>query len=88
VTTHHTELLREADKALDAAQKPQINLSVNDETYALLEELKKSFAVDSYTAVVKRSLALAGIASRNQRDDHTISILGKDDVRRDIVLNA
>ena len=69
-------------------RKPQLNLSVSDETYALLDELKQSFAVDSYSAVVKRALALARLASRNQRDDHTISILGKDDVRRDIVLNG
>jgi hypothetical protein len=71
-----------------AERKPQLNLSVSDETYLLLDELKKSFAVDSYSAVVKRALSLARLASRNQRDDHTISILGKDDIRRDIVLNG
>jgi hypothetical protein len=71
-----------------AERKPQLNLSVSDETYLLLDELKKSFAVDSYSAVVKRALSLARLVSRNQRDDHTISILGKDDIRRDIVLNG
>ncbi len=69
-------------------RKPQLNLTVSDETYALLEELKKSFGVESYSAVVKRALALARLAARNQRDDHTISILGKDEVRRDVVLNS
>jgi hypothetical protein len=67
---------------------PQINFTVNDETLALLEELKEAFGVETNTAVLRRALAIARLAAKNQRDDHTISIVGKDDVKRDIVLNG
>lgn len=66
----------------------QINFTVNEETLALLEELKKTLGVDTNTAVLRRSLAIVRLAANNQRDDHTISIIGRDEVRRDIVLNA
>jgi len=71
-----------------AKRKTQLNLGVNEETIALLEELKKVFGVDTNVAVIRRALTLARIAAKNQREDHTISILGKDEVRRDIVLNG
>lgn len=67
---------------------PQINFTVNDETLALLEELKETFGVETNSAVLRRALAIARLAARNQRDDHTVSIVGKDDVKRDIVLNG
>lgn len=71
-----------------AARKAQLNLTVNDDIIALLDELKTTFGVDTYTAVVRRALTLSRVASKNQRDDHTISFVGKDEVRRDIVLNG
>jgi hypothetical protein len=67
---------------------PQINFTVNQETLALLDELKGTFGVETNTAVLRRALAIARLAANNQRDDHTISIVGKDDVKRDIVLNG
>lgn len=67
---------------------PQINFTVNQETLALLDELKGAFGVETNTAVLRRALAIARLAANNQRDDHTISIVGKDDVKRDIVLNG
>jgi hypothetical protein len=67
---------------------PQINFTVNDETLALLEELKETFGVETNTAVLRRALAIARLAAKNQRDDHTVSIVGKDEVKRDIVLNG
>jgi hypothetical protein len=67
---------------------PQINFTVNAETLTLLDELKGTFGVDTNTAVLRRALAIARLAAKNQRDDHTISIVGKDDVKRDIVLNG
>ena len=69
-------------------KKPQINFTVNSDTLALLEELKGAFGVETNTAVLKRALAIARLAASNQRDDHTISLVGKDEVRRDIVLNG
>jgi hypothetical protein len=65
-----------------------MNFVVNDETLELMEQLKKAFGVETNTAVLKRALAIARLAATNQRDDHTVSILGKDEVRRDIVLNG
>jgi hypothetical protein len=67
---------------------PQINFTVNEETLQLLDELKETFGVDTNTAVLRRALAIARLAAKNQRDDHTVSIVGKDDIRRDIVLNG
>lgn len=69
-------------------KKPQINFTVNNETLALIEELKGAFGVKSNTAVLRRALAIARLAAANRREDGTISLLGKDDVKRDIVLNG
>ncbi|MFZ1965272.1 MAG: hypothetical protein WAU78_17715 [Roseiarcus sp.] len=70
------------------AKRPQLNFAVTGETLDLIEHLKKTFGVDTNTAVLKRALALARVAAGNQRDDHTVTIVGKDDVRRDILLNG
>ena len=72
----------------EPTKRSQLNFAVSGDTLELIEDLKKTFGVDSNTAVLKRALALARVASGNQRDDHTITILGKDDVRRDILLNG
>ena len=71
-----------------AAKRPQLNFAVSGDTLELIEQLKKTFGVDTNTAVLKRALALARVAAGNQRDDHTITLVGKDDVRRDILLNS
>ena len=70
------------------AKRPQINFAVSGETLETLEELKKVFNVDTNTAVLRRALAIAKLAGANQREDHTVTLLGRDDVRRDIVLNG
>lgn len=69
-------------------RKPQLNVTVNEETLELIDHLKTAFDVDTTTAVLKRALAIAKLAAKNQRDDHTITLIGKDEVRRDIVLNG
>jgi hypothetical protein len=71
-----------------STKKPQINFTVNEETLTLLEDLKGAFGVDSNTAVLRRALAIARLAANNRRADNTISIVGKDEVKRDIVLNG
>ena len=71
-----------------STKKPQINFTVNEETLLLLESLKNAFGVDTNTAVLRRALAIARVAANNQRPDHTISIIGKDEIKRDIVLNG
>ena len=74
--------------ANETAKRPQINFAVNGETLEIIEELKKVFGVDTNTAVLRRALAIARLAGANQRGDHTITLIGKDDIRRDIVLNG
>jgi hypothetical protein len=69
-------------------RKPQINFAVNGETLELLEQLKRAFGVETNTAVLKRALAIARLAADNKRDDNTISLIGKDEKKRDIVLNG
>ena len=79
---------KSAPQAAEPTKRSQLNFAVSGDTLDLIEDLKKAFGVDSNTAVLKRALALARVAAGNQRDDHTITILGKDDVRRDILLNG
>jgi hypothetical protein len=71
-----------------STKKAQINFTVNEETLQLIDKLKDTFGVDSNTAVLRRALAIARVAAVNQRDDHTISLVGKGEVKRDIVLNG
>ncbi len=80
--------MTQKDAGQVSGKKPQLNFAVTGETLELIEQLKKEFGVETNTAVLKRALAIARIAAHNQRDDHTISIVGKDDVRRDILLNG
>ena len=68
--------------------KTQITFSVNRRTLELIEKLKDAFEVETNTQALKRALAIARIAVENQKDDHTITLIGKDEVRKDIVLNA
>ncbi len=77
-----------AEEAAIAGKKPQLNFAVSGETLDLIEDLKKTFGVETNTAVLKRALAIARLAANNQREDHTVTIVGKDDVRRDILLNS
>ncbi len=69
-------------------KKTQVNFTVNGETLELIEQLKEAFGVQTNTAVLRRALAIARLAANNQRDDHTITIVGKDGTHRDIVLNG
>ena len=69
-------------------KKPQLNFAVTGETLELIEQLKTTFGVDTNTAVLKRALAIARLAAGNQRDDHTITIVGKDEVHRNVILNG
>lgn len=71
-----------------AEKRTQITITVNDDTLKLLEQLKKSFAVATNTAALRRALAIARLAAENQREDHTVTLIGKDEKRREIVLNG
>jgi len=55
-----------------STEKPQISFTVNEDTLALIEELKSAFGLDSNTAVLRRALAIARLAANNRRPDNTI----------------
>jgi hypothetical protein len=69
-------------------RRSQITFTVDERTLDLIEQLKVGFGVGTNAAALRRALAIARIASENQRDDHTITFIGKDDRPRDIVLNG
>jgi len=64
----------------------QLNFAVSGETVQLIQDLKNTFGVESNAAVLKRALALAKLCAEQQREDHTITMLGKEE--RTIVLNV
>lgn len=69
-------------------KRTQISFTVNKKTLEVLEQLKEAFEVDTNTAALRRALAIARIAAENQRDDHTVTITGKEEKSRDFVLNG
>jgi hypothetical protein len=71
-----------------AEKRTQMSFTFSGETIAIIEDLKTKFGVETNTAVVKRALALALICANSQRDDHTVTIVGKGENRRDIIVNA
>lgn len=69
-------------------KKSQITFMVDEKTLGIIESLKVSFGVGTNAAALRRALAIARLAAENQRDDHTITLIGKDDRPRDIVLTG
>ena len=69
-------------------RKPQLNLAVSQETLDLIERLKVEFGVETSTAVLKRELAVSRLIVDNRRDDHTITLIGRDEKKKDIVING
>lgn len=51
---------------------------VDDKTAAAIEQLKQEFGLNSTAAVVRRALALARVATINAADDHTITLLDRE----------
>lgn len=68
--------------------KKQLNFTVSGETIVLMDYLRKEFNVETNTAVLIRALAIARLVARHQRDDHTITMIGKDEISKIIVLNC
>lgn len=67
-------------------KRSQITFTVDDKTLKVIESLKLQFGVGTNAAALRRALAIARLVADNQRDDHTITFIGKDDKPRDIVL--
>lgn len=56
----------------------QTSFQVDPGTAEAIEELKSVFGVTSNTAVIRRAIALARVASRNSdAEDKTVTLLGK-----------
>ncbi len=66
---------------------PQISLEVNDSTIELIQKLKKAFGVTTNAAVIRKALALGGVAADNARDN-AIEIKSKDDETMKILLTG
>ncbi len=66
----------------------QITFTVNKQVLATIDQLKEDFNVDTVTAVLRRALALARVAAQNANDDHTITIIDKNNERQKILLTG
>jgi hypothetical protein len=66
----------------------QRSYPATDETPQLLDELRTVFRLDSYSAVIRRPLALARIIAREADDNHTVVIQRKDGSMVQIVLDG
>jgi len=65
----------------------QTSFQLDEGTAQAIEELKKVFNVTSNTAVIRKAIALSRIAARHSvNDDHTIVLLGKDNVPTKVML--
>jgi len=71
------------------SQNKQLTFSVNEATMKAIEALKGTFNVDTTAAVLRRSLALARVAAENaNKEDHTITIIDKDNQKQKILLTG
>lgn len=53
----------------------QVSFVVDEQTVKAIEELKKTFGVNSNAAVIRRALALARVAAANASEDNTLTIV-------------
>ena len=86
-----TEMTSKEENWMETAmseKRSQITFTVDEKTLDLIELLKVKFCVGTNAAALRRALAIARLAAENQRDDHTITFIGKDDRPRDIVLSG
>jgi hypothetical protein len=50
------------------------SFEVDERTAALIAQLRETFGVRTYAAVIRKALALANVASQHADADHTITI--------------
>lgn len=55
------------------------SFEVDERTAALLKQLQETFGVKTNTAVIRKALALANVASLQADADHTITIASNGD---------
>lgn len=67
----------------------QTSFQLDEGTAKAIEELKGVFGVNTSTAVIRRAIALARIASRSRdTTDDTVTIVGPDKIPTKVVLNG
>lgn len=63
----------------------QTTMIIDAETAKVLNELKDSFGVKTNSAVIRRALALARVATKDSADD-TVVFLDKDNNKKHVVI--
>jgi hypothetical protein len=64
----------------------QVSFVVDEQTLKAIEELKKTFGVNSNAAVVRKALGLARIAAKNACDDNTLTIVDQNNRSHKVML--
>ena len=66
---------------------PQMTLEYDEETEAVLEDLKKFFGVKTKSAVIRRALAIAKAAKKYADQDKTVRIVRSNNVKEGETFN-
>jgi len=66
---------------------PQMTLEYDEETEAVLEDLKKFFGVKTKSAVFRRALAIAKAAKKYADRDKTVRIVRSNNVKQGETFN-
>jgi transaldolase len=67
----------------------QTSFQIDPGTAAAIDDLKEVFGVTSNTAVIRKAIALARVASRNSNaEDQTVTLVDKDGVPLKISLTG
>ena len=64
----------------------QVTFTVNEQTLELISALKKDFNVNTTADVLRRALALARVATENAGDDHTLTIIDRNNEKQKVML--
>ena len=68
--------------------KSQTSFILDERTVETMQILREKLGERTTAGVIRKALALARAAVEHARDDHTITIQGKDDEKIKILLNG
>lgn len=66
--------------------RQQVTFVLNSQTAGALAALKNTFGVKTNAAAVRKALALARVVSENASDNNTITIVGRDNKKKEVLL--
>jgi hypothetical protein len=66
----------------------EFTFTVDGYTPAIIHQLQNDFGVDEPVDVFRRALALAWLFAQHQRDDHTITLIGRDEKQVTVFLRG